>query len=264
MPGSRLDEIVQHKRVEVAARKAETPTTVLERSVEQLRSGRFIKSITQGRTNLICEIKPKSPSAGVLKETISIEEIVSQYDKFASAISVLTDEKYFGGSLDLLRRVNEISGCPTLCKDFVIDRHQCFEARLAGAEAVLLIVKILDENELHSLHKSIKELGMVPVVEVQTEDELRRAVALGPEAILINNRDLTTFEIDLATTEKLANLVPRDAVLISASGIESRSDIERLSAFCNAFLIGSSLMRAGSLESKLRELCAEQPCEAGQ
>jgi indole-3-glycerol phosphate synthase len=176
----------------------------------------------------------------------------------------LTDEKYFGGSLDLLASIAARTTRPALCKDFIIDPHQCFEARLNGAQAVLLIVKILDRTRLCELHSIIVDLGMVPVVEVQTERELETALAAEPSVILINNRNLDTFEIDLATTEKLAALVPSSAVTVSASGIESQADLERLRSFCQCFLIGSSIMKADNIEEKLRELAGVAACAEAQ
>jgi indole-3-glycerol phosphate synthase len=143
---------------------------------------------------------------------------------------------------------------PVLCKDFFIDSYQIFEARKAGAEAILLIVKILNDEQLRSLHSLTEELNMAAIVEVQTEPELNRALAIKPRVILINNRDLSSFEIDLGTTAKLTAGIPRGVYAISASGIENREDIESLSQYTNNFLIGSSLMRAPHLEEKLREL----------
>ncbi|HEY9718261.1 MAG TPA: indole-3-glycerol phosphate synthase TrpC, partial [Trichormus sp.] len=223
MPNSRLDEIVENKRLEVAARKKLRSTNDLEKDAVRA-GGRFLQSLQSGDQNtprLITEIKPKSPSAGVLKEHLSLDSVLESYNKHAAAISVLTDQKYFGGSLSLLHEVSARSSVPTLCKDFIIDRHQCFEARINGAEAVLLIVKILAAQQLQELHAAIRQLGMIPVVEVQTETELEAATALNPQVILINNRNLTTFEVDLATTEMLAPHVPPSALAVSASGIES-------------------------------------------
>jgi indole-3-glycerol phosphate synthase/phosphoribosylanthranilate isomerase len=254
MAASRLDEIVENKKLEVAARKERQSTASLEKLVQPA-NRRFLSAVAdKGRVNLIAELKPKSPSAGTLRQNISVDEIVDAYERHASAISILTDEKYFGGSLELLSRVCARSQCPILCKDFIIDPHQCFEARWHGAQAVLLIVKILERRALFRLHSIISDLGMVPVVEVQTEAELEAAMTTGANVILINNRDLTTFTLDLATTERLAPLVPPDKIRISASGIETRADIERLLSHCNTFLIGSSLMRADDIEAKLAEL----------
>jgi indole-3-glycerol phosphate synthase len=253
MPSSRLDEIVANKRMEVEERKLLRSTNEIKGQAVPAQK-RFLKAIREDGVRLVAEIKPKSPSAGVLRREISLDSILCAYDKYAAAISVLTDEKYFGGSLDLLEQVSLKSSRPALCKDFVIDPHQCFEARINGAEAVLLIVKILDPARLTELYETIMRLGMTAVVEVQTEDEMELALSLRPEVVLINNRDLGTFEIDLATTARLASQVPQDVTLISASGIESKADIDRLGSYCRVFLIGSALMKADSIEGKLAEL----------
>ncbi|HEY9776453.1 MAG TPA: indole-3-glycerol phosphate synthase TrpC [Planktothrix sp.] len=261
MPGSRLDEIVENKKREVAFRKEQESTSSLEKRVQHC-DQRFLGAINERtKINLIAELKPKSPSAGALQQDVSVDDILGAYQKYASAISVLTDEKYFGGSLQLLAHASTTVSCPTLCKDFIIDPHQCFEARLSGAGAALLIVKILERRNLFRLHSIINDLGMVPVVEVQTEEELDAAVTAGASVILINNRDLTTFATDLTTTERLAPMVPSGKIIISASGIEMRADIDRLQKYCHTFLIGSSLMRADNLEEKLAELSGRKVIE---
>jgi len=258
---SRLTEIVENKIVEVQARKnlasnnANKNRSAVESGADiQLGDGSFVRALQKHTTNLICELKPKSPSAGVLKEEFDLNDILPHYQANASAISVLTDKKFFGGSLDLLKEVSEKTDLPTLCKDFVIDPYQCLEARLAGAQAVLLMVKILDEEKLPLLHKSALDLGLTPVVEVQNESELARALHLMPQVILINNRNLDTFEISLDTTIKLAPAIPDDVIKISASGFFTRVEIQSILPYCHNFLIGSSLMLAPDLPAKLKEL----------
>lgn len=258
MPTTRLDEIVENKRAEVAARKQELRVDSLKQSAQRANGGFFrsIADLNRGGVHIIAELKPKSPSAGVLNSEFVLGDVVSAYDEFASAISVLTDQKYFGGSLDLLKEVSANTRRPTLCKDFIIDPFQCYEARCYGAQAILLIVKILKQSELQQLQTVAHDLGMSAVVEVQDERELEIALSINPRIILINNRNLSTFEIDLATTEKLAPLIPNDVLIVGASGVESRDDVERLAPFCNALLIGSSIMRASNMRAKLSELCA--------
>jgi indole-3-glycerol phosphate synthase len=250
---NRLGEIVENKKVEVAARKALHQASSQEFSPEP-GDGGFLRALKAPGTNLICELKPKSPSAGILKEDFDLNDIMPHYQTHAAAISVLTDEKYFGGSLALLAEVSELTSRPTLCKDFLIDPFQCDEARSAGAQAVLLIVKILDDRTLDQLHKRAVELGMSAVVEVQNQEELDRALAINPQIILVNNRNLDTFEISLATTSELAPKIPDNIQTISASGISTRQEIESLLPYCHNFLIGSSLMTAGDLGQKLSEL----------
>lgn len=249
MPNT-LHEIVENKKREIAARagaRASLPTPAPAR-------GSFLRSLRQTGRRLIAEIKPKSPSAGQLAENVDVANITRVYSRYAAAISVLTDEKYFGGSLEALRKVSASTQLPTLCKDFILDKSQVLEAREAGAEAVLLIVKILDDEQLARLHECIMALNMVPVVEVQNEIEIERARKLPLQCVLINNRNLETFETNLATTENLIGRVPAGIVVISASGIETAEDVSRLENYTNAFLVGSSLMRSQNLDAKLRKL----------
>jgi indole-3-glycerol phosphate synthase/phosphoribosylanthranilate isomerase len=253
MPNT-LHEIVENKKREIAARAADAREGSSPLAEPQPARGTFLPSLRRSGTRLIAEIKPKSPSAGQLAESVDIEAITRVYSRYAAAISVLTDEKYFGGSLEALHRVSSLSHLPTLCKDFILDESQVDEARRAGAEAVLLIVKILNDEQLARLHARITALNMVPVVEVQNESEIERAKGLPLQCVLINNRNLETFETDLATTEQLAHQLPSEVVLISASGIETRADITRLTKYTNAFLVGSSLMRSANVDEKLRHL----------
>lgn len=252
---SLLDEIVKSKREEISLRKSFKPLSSFSRMVG-LTDGSFCDVLKHDRVSLVAELKPRSPSAGVLSESLDIQDYLSSYNRYANAISVLTDEKYFGGSLDLLRTVAKGSSLPLLCKDFIIDPYQCYEARAAGAQAVLIIVKILHDDALAELSEVIQQLGMTPVVEVQNTEELGRALKLDPPIILINNRNLTTFAIDLSTTSALAPQVPGHVVTISASGIESREDIEFLLPYAKNFLIGSVLMKSNDPGAKLRELLA--------
>jgi indole-3-glycerol phosphate synthase/phosphoribosylanthranilate isomerase len=247
---STLSEIVENKRQEISLRK-QLPA----REPPQRASGSFLPSLKMNGTRIIAEVKPKSPSAGTLNASVDIVAVTRTYSRYAAAISVLTDAKYFGGSFDALSAVSAQASVPTLCKDFILDEIQVEDARRAGAEAVLLIVKILTEAELHSLHNKIVSLNMVPVVEVQNEAELQTALKVQPECILINNRNLETFETDLKTTTALAPLIPKNIVVISASGIDERSQIDSLHPHAAAFLVGSSLMRSADIERKLRDLC---------
>jgi indole-3-glycerol phosphate synthase len=252
--GTILDEIVAHKREEIAARKASRPLALVRRDTRKCRID-FREALQGEGIKLIAEIKPKSPSAGQLAEDLNLAAVVAAYSKYAAAISVLTDERYFGGSLALLGQVGGLTDRPLLCKEFVIDPYQVYEARHSGAAAVLLIVKILPDDLLQELQAVVRELGMTAVIEVQTEGELQRALAVKPDVVLINNRDLTSFEIDLNTTIRLAPLVPASVLCVSASGINTRADIESLLDHTNKFLIGSSLMRSANLEDTMRRLC---------
>lgn len=262
MPGS-LAEIVENKKSELTER-------MQKRDLESFRSSvgkanhEFAKALSADGVNLICELKPKSPSAGVLRGAVNVDEIIHSYDRYAKAISVLTDAKYFGGSLELLSEVTSKSKLPTLCKDFIIAPYQCFEARESGAKAVLLIVKILTDTQLRTLYECIASLGMDAVVEVQTAEEIERALRINPRIMMINNRDLGTFQMDLGTTERLAGLIPAETTLISASGVLAKADIERLLPFCSNFLIGSALMKSDNMDALMADFVSLQaPAKAG-
>lgn len=216
--------------------------------------GAFLPALRQRTPAIIAEIKPVSPSEGVLQATPHLERLLGAYDAHAAALSVLTEPDYFGGSFELLAAVTRRSRLPALCKDFILDVGQVQDARMAGAEAVLLIVKILTDEHLRQLYAEIQRWNMTPVVEVQTEAELERALVLNPAVILINNRNLETFEISLETTKRLAPQIPSQVVTIAASGIQCRADIEALLPYCTCFLIGTHLMRAPDLEAAFAEL----------
>jgi indole-3-glycerol phosphate synthase / phosphoribosylanthranilate isomerase len=248
-----LSEIIENKRTELAERRNHQPLTSLTSKVGPT-DGRFARALQGDGIKLITEIKPSSPSAGDMKVDLDLDQVLSVYNKHASAISVLTDKQYFKGSLELMQSTAHKSPHPVLCKDFIIDEYQVYEARLHGAEGVLLIIKILDPEQYFELYKSIHALGMTAVVEVQNEGELAIAMETNPEVILINNRNLSTFQIDFNTTKQLARLIPPEVLTISASGIESRKDIDDLLPFATRFLIGSTLMKSDNMERKLEEL----------
>jgi indole-3-glycerol phosphate synthase/phosphoribosylanthranilate isomerase len=248
-----LAEIVANKRLEIEERKKLRSVSDLTMNLE-LADETFKKSLLGEDLKLIAEIKPSSPSGGVLQAQPDTKKIVEVYDRFADSISVLTDKKYFSGSLDLLSEVKSLSKRPLLCKDFILDEYQVIEARKFGADAVLLIVKILDPATLRTLTKAVRALGMTALIEIQNEDELFTALTVRPDVILINNRNLDTMKIDLSTTVRLAPLIPRDTMTISASGLTSRADLDSLLKFCSRFLIGSVLMKSADMALKLREL----------
>jgi indole-3-glycerol phosphate synthase/phosphoribosylanthranilate isomerase len=212
-----------------------------------------------GRKGWILEIKPASPSAGVLAESLDLDTLLPVYERYATALSVLTDAKYFQGSLSLLECISLATAHPTLCKDFILTPYQVAEARRAGASAVLLIVKALSDESLHVLYHACVSLGMTPVVEIQTEVERERALSLNPSLLLINNRNLDNLEMDLSTTARLAEGIPRSVITISASGIATSEDVQSLSPYCDAFLIGSTLMQTpvADLPAKLDALTRE-------
>ncbi len=197
-----------------------------------------------GSVSLIAECKRRSPGAGLIRPGLDPAALTSGYERAgASALSVLTDETYFGGSLHDLSAVRAATTIPILRKDFTLDRVHLLEARARGADAVLLIVRILDDGQLGALHRAALDLDLGVLVEVHDAEELERALRIDARVIGINNRDLATFTTDLATTERLLNAVPSNVVVVSESGIRSRPDVERLGrAGVDAILVGESLL----------------------
>ena len=208
---------------------------------------------------IIAEFKRKSPSVGIIRDGLSTADIARRYERGgACAISVLTDEEYFGGSLEDLSAARSSAKLPVLRKDFIIDPIQIYEAAIAGADAVLLIVAALDDALLRKLREVAEdELGLDALVEVHTSDELRRALDAGAKIIGANNRDLKTFQISLNTSERLIAETPPDSIMISESGLQNAESLCRLRSLgFRGFLIGEALMRVGDPETALRDLIA--------
>lgn len=209
-----------------------------------------------GRLRLIAEVKKGSPSAGTIAADFDPVSIARSYEAGgAHAISVLTDEDFFQGHLSHLTAVRRAVNLPCLRKDFMVHEVQLFEAVAAGADAVLLIVAALPQDRLVELYKGARDLGLDVLVEVHSSEELARAVQLGARIIGINNRNLTNFEVQLETTERLSNEAPDDVILVSESGIRTSLDTRRVVASgCDAVLVGESLMRAQDVAGKILEL----------
>ncbi|PSJ37700.1 bifunctional indole-3-glycerol-phosphate synthase TrpC/phosphoribosylanthranilate isomerase TrpF [Allosphingosinicella deserti] len=242
-PGGVLGEIVARKRIDVAERLAGISLDDLRARAEPTR--RSLKAaLGAPGARFVMEVKRTSPSKGVLRAGADPIEIARGYAGAADAISVLVDTPYFGGSYADLKAVRGVFEGPILAKDFVVDPRQVPEARLHGADAVLVMLSVLEDDEAAAVVAEAHRLGMDALVETHTEEEVHRAISLGAEIIGINNRQLKTLEIDLAVTEQLAHLVPADRILVAESGIESRADVERLAPHADAFLVGSSLMSA--------------------
>lgn len=251
-----LQEILEHKRPEVEERMRHVPLEKIERIARSAPAPRALD--LEVPTILIAEVKRRSPSKGEFVTTLDPIEQARRYEAGgASAISVLADAQYFGGSLDDLRAVREAVTVPVLCKDFILTPYQVYEARAYGADLVLLIVAALDDRTLISLQDLIRSLGMTPLVEVHDQHEMAHAVAAGATLIGINNRDLRDFSVDLLTTEYLAPFVPDDALLISESGIATQQDVQRVrAAGARGVLVGETLMRSGDPAATIRELLA--------
>jgi len=261
-----LERIVAHKREEVAARRERTPFVEIERAARaQTPALDFQGALAATGMRLIAEVKGASPSKGVLIDPFDPPAIAADYlAAGADAISVLTDEQFFKGSLDHLRAVKALSLAsatprPVIRKDFLLDRYQVAEARAAGADAVLLIVAMLSDEELRDLHAAAREYGMAALVEVHNEAEAERAVAAGATLIGINNRDLHSFKVDLAVTERIAPQLPRSATIVGESGIGTAEDVQRLAAAgVDAILVGESLVKAKDRGAAIRGLVSRE------
>lgn len=252
-PGGVLGEIVARKKLDIAARLGDTSLADLRGRTE--RSTRSLAAaLGAPGARFVMEVKKASPSGGSIRADADPAAVARGYAGAASAISVLTDTPYFGGSLDDLAAVRAAYDGPVLAKDFVIDPRQVAEARLHGADAVLVMLSVLDDAEAAGILEEARQLGIEALVEAHDAEEVARAVALGAPVIGINNRDLKTLKVDLAVTERLAPLVPQDRLVVAESGIEGRGDVERLAAHADAFLVGSSLMRAESPARAARAL----------
>jgi len=250
-----LDDIVEVKRREVAERKETIPLSSLEKTIEGMPPTRdFRKALTGGGCSIIAEVKRRSPSRGVIRKDFDPIRIAGAYEEHgAAAVSVLTDETFFGGSSEDLTAVKSSISLPILRKEFIIDPWQIRESRAIGADALLLIAAILQENELREFRELAVSLGLASLVEVHDRRELEKALSSGAEIIGINNRDLRTFTTDIATSLALAPLVPADRIVVSESGIRSRAEIETLmQAGIRGFLIGETLVASPEIGTTLR------------
>ena len=254
-----LRKILDQKTREVAERKVSQPIAALERACRSAPPVRDFEAALRGprgEIRVIAEVKKASPSRGLLAPSFDPVALATTYAAHgAAAISVLTDETFFQGHLDHLRAVRAAAPLPVLRKDFTIDEYQLWEARAAGADAVLLIVAALEAGVLAELLRAAKGLDLTPLVEVHTREELEVAAAAGARVIGINNRDLTTFRTRIETTLDLIPLVPPGAVVVSESGFSSGADVRRVAgAGAHAVLVGEALVTAADLPAKLREL----------
>jgi indole-3-glycerol phosphate synthase len=249
-----LDPILAATRLEVARRQQAVPVKELASRGAPLRP--FVDALKRPGVSVIAEHKRRSPSAGTIREGLSLEEVVGSYERGgAAALSILTEGPSFGGSLDDLRAARVASTLPILRKDFIVDSYQVHESLAAGADAILLIVAALSADQLAALHAEASAGGLATLVEVHDERELEVALAAGAGLIGINNRDLTTLKVDTGRTFALAPRIPADRVIVAESGFSSRSELERLAgAGVDAVLIGEALMRSPDLEGACRVL----------
>ncbi|WP_313108840.1 bifunctional indole-3-glycerol-phosphate synthase TrpC/phosphoribosylanthranilate isomerase TrpF [Atlantibacter sp.] len=248
-----LAKIVADKAIWVEARKAQQPLASFQNDIVPSQR-HFYEALRGARTVFILECKKASPSKGVIRNDFDPASIAAVYKHHASAISVLTDEKYFQGSFDFLPIVSRIAPQPILCKDFIIDAYQIYLARHYQADACLLMLSVLDDEQYRQLAAVAHSLNMGVLTEVSNEEELERAIALEAKVVGINNRDLRDLSIDLNRTRQLAPRLGAGVTVISESGINRYADVRELSHFANGFLIGSALMGEDDLNAAVRRV----------
>jgi indole-3-glycerol phosphate synthase len=251
---NRLEPIIEATREEVLRRQSAVPVSELQPRGDQLRP--FAEALAKPGLSVIAEHKRRSPSAGLIREGVSLQEVVEAYERGgARALSILTEGPNFGGSLDDLAAARAASSLPLLRKDFVVEPYQVHESLAAGADAILLIAAALAPERLAELHALALELGLAALVEVHDAAELEVATTIGARLVGINNRDLTTLRVDTARTFELLPGVPAGATVVAESGFSTRAELERLAdAGVDAALVGEALMRSGDIEQACRVL----------
>lgn len=248
-----LADIIARKRVDVATRQSLIPESTLRLGLGP--SDRSLKAaLRREHTSFILECKKGSPSKGIIRPQFNLDEIASAYAPFADAISVITDEPFFGGRLEYISGIRNQVTQPVLCKDFVVDPYQVVEARWHGADAILLMLSVLDDAVYANCARIANELNMDVLTEVHDQDELERAHQLGAAIIGINNRNLATLKVDMQNTKRLAQLVEPDRLVVCESGIHDHKDIILFRDKVDGFLVGSSLMARPDLDQAVREL----------
>ena len=250
-----LDRILANKKKEIDRLKQKSGDHASGHA--QTKGGKFYRALkNKSGIAVIAEIKRKSPSKGILRKNFNPVDLAKQFEKSgASALSVLTDKKYFGGSIEILKKVRKATRLPLLRKDFILDEAQVHETKAIGADAILLIAAILSPGQIAFLSRAALDLGLDVLYEVHTSKDLKKTLPLRPKLLGVNNRDLRTFEVDLKTTEKLSKKVPRGVLLVSESGIRNAADILRLKKNgVKAVLVGESLMREKNPGSALKIL----------
>jgi indole-3-glycerol phosphate synthase/phosphoribosylanthranilate isomerase len=248
-----LAKIVTHKREEVAGLKQQQPLAGFINDVKPTECD-FLAALKKAGPRFILECKKASPSKGLIRAEFNLHELAQVYGQYADCISVLTDEKFFQGTYDYLRTMRGLVDKPLLHKDFIIDRYQIYLGRHCGADAVLLMLSVLDDEEYKELAATAAELNMTVLTEVSNEEETLRAVALNAELIGINNRNLRDLSTNLDTSFALAKLIPEGRTVVSESGIYTNQQVRHLAKVADAFLVGSSLMAEADLASATRKL----------
>lgn len=253
-----LDTIIQHKLTELKTEQAQVPLAALKDAITALPPPRNFRAAISapGAVNLIAEVKKKSPSKGIIREDFHPVEIAETYAaNGAAAISVLTDNHFFAGELGYLSAIRQAVDIPLLRKDFTLDAYHIYQARAAGADAILLIVAALTPSQLREFRDTAETLSLACLVEVHTQEELAVALDVDAQIIGINNRNLHTFHTDIETTFRLREAIPEDKVVVSESGIHTREDVVSLrAADVHAMLVGESLMRSADIGAQVRRL----------
>ena len=257
MPKDILDEIVIEKKEEVVQKKRELPVSVLQERLSRRKPPLDFASALKGDSlRLIAEVKKASPSKGLLCPDFNPVALAKAYARGgAAAISVLTEANWFQGSTEHLAGIKEEVSIPLMRKDFIFDEYQVYESAAYGADAQLLIAAILSQEQLEELLALSRRLGLGCLVEVHNENEVEKASLSGAEIIGINNRDLTTFAVDINTTHRLRPLIPEGRIVVSESGIDNSDDIQKIKEWgVNAVLVGEALVTAGDIQTKMKEL----------
>jgi len=252
-----LNKIIAQKREEIEQRKKVVTITYLQQRIARQKPALDLALAIKGdHIRLIAEVKQASPSRGMLSPNFNPIELARTYaEGGAAAISVLTEANYFMGSIEHLAEIKEVVGLPLLRKDFIFDLYQVYESRAYGADALLLIAFILSQEQLKELVSLSHNLGLRCLVEVHNEEEVGRAVLSEAEIIGINNRDLTTFTVDITTTHRLRPLIPQERIVVSESGIKTKRDIEKLEKWgVDAVLVGEALVTTRDVQTKMKEL----------
>lgn len=248
-----LEKIVADKRDEVALRKENVPVESFKQEIT-VSTRDFYAALAKPTTSFILECKKASPSKGLIRDVFDLTEITGVYKNYADCVSVLTDEKYFQGHFDYVKQVRQLLDQPIICKDFFIDEYQVYLARYCGADAILLMLSVLNDEEYKALAALAHSLHMDVLTEVSNEEEVHRAIALDAKIFGINNRDLRDLSTDLNTTYRLEALIPKGSVVISESGIYNHRQVKELSRVASGFLVGSSLMAQANLDMACRKL----------